>query len=430
MNLKSLLLTTCLALTATPLLTACQVSQETKSEFGDLDLSKAKEAYNNGNYAEAAQLFEQTEQLYQKTIQLHEKACAENNPISCRAVGQFYEQGEIIVQDKEKSKAFYTKSKAFYTKTSELWEKSCHKQDAEACMNIGSLYYRAYARSGLQEYQAKATEFWKKACDGGQKQACELLQKPTQSKTQEPPPMPKFPSLDLLQQEIDSNQQYIKSQIVQKDGKTKYFFKQDKSRVKQKVAGGYYRIVLGKTAAGDCAVQDFYADTDQKRSEPLIVAKENCNKFGFDTVAHNGAWILYDEKQNIQQWGHFKNGKMLNFLADHGVLYIDFADKSKTTIMMKSFFDEIFVGVYNNNQQIEEATLIFTEPKQNQTAMQKIRYVNGQADRDHSHLWVNGQEKPIEHDYFSQVSKLADNLISQSNAVLKRMQRELSVENN
>ena len=194
------------------------------------------------------------------------------------------------------------------------------------------------------------------------------------------------------------------------------------------MSGGFYRIVLGKTATGDCAVQDFYADTNQKQSEPLIVAKKNCNNF--NTWGYDSAWILYDEKQNIQQWGHFKNGKMLNFLADYGVLYIDFADKSKTTIMMKSFFDEIFVGVYNNNQQIEEATLIFTEPKQNQTAMQKIRYVNGQADRDRSHLWVNGQEKPIEHDYFSQVSKLADNLISQSNAVLKRMQRELSVENN
>ena len=35
MNLKSLLLTTCLALTATPLLTACQVSHKTKSESDD-----------------------------------------------------------------------------------------------------------------------------------------------------------------------------------------------------------------------------------------------------------------------------------------------------------------------------------------------------------------------------------------------------------
>ena len=268
--------------------------------------------------------------------------------------------------------------------------------------------------------------------------ACSATKTPTTqsvSTTQQTPmpPIPKLPSLALSQQEIDSNRQYIQSQIVQKDGKTKYFFdKENKDgknpQVSKKVAGGFYRIVLGKTATGDCAVQDFYADTNQKQSEPLIVAKKNCNNF--NTWGYDGAWILYDEKQNIQQWGHFKNGKMLNFLADYGVLYIDLADKSKTTIMMKSFFDEIFVGVYNNNQQIEEATLIFTEPKQNQTAMQKIRYVNGQADRDHSHLWVNGQEKPIEQDYFSQVSKLADNLISQSNAVLKRMQRELSVENN
>ena len=268
--------------------------------------------------------------------------------------------------------------------------------------------------------------------------ACSATKTPTTqsaSTTQQTPmpKIPKLPSLALSQQEIDSNRQYVQSQIVQKDGKTKYFFdKENKDgknpQVSKKVAGGFYRIVLGKTATGDCAVQDFYADTNQKQSEPLIVAKKNCNNF--NTWGYNGAWILYDEKQNIQQWGHFKNGKMLNFLADHGVLYIDFADKSKTTIMMKSFFDEIFVGVYNNNQQIEEATLIFTEPKQNQTAMQKIRYVNGQADRDHSHLWVNGQEKPIEQDYFSQISKVADNVISESNAVLKRMQRELSVENN
>ncbi|MBR6877009.1 MAG: sel1 repeat family protein [Neisseriaceae bacterium] len=403
MNLKSLLLTTCLALATTPLFTACQVSHKTKSELGDLDLSKAKEAYNNGNYAEAAQLFEQAEQLYQKTIQLHEKACAENNPTSCRAVGQFYEQGEIIVQDKEKSKAFYAKSKAFYTKTSELWEKSCHKQDAEACMNIGSLYYRAYARSGLQEYQAKATEFWKKACDGGQKQACELLQKPTQNKTQETtmPQMPKLPSLDLLQQEINSNQQYIKSQIVQKDGKTKYFFKQDKSLVKQKVAGGYYRIVLGKTAAGDCAVQDFYADTDQKRSEPLIVAKKDCNNF--NTWGYDGAWILYDEKQQLKLISHFKDGEMLDtfYRDDDGIAYVNLADKHKDTFMFKTD-NGATVLVYHDGK-IAEVSRFYNEDD-----VVTVRYVNGKADIATAHLWIDGKENAIEPDAFDEFTKEMD----------------------
>ena len=94
MNLKSLLLTTCLALAATPLLTACQVSQETKSESDNL--SKATEAYNNGNYQEAAQLFE--------------KSCNGGVAFSCIKMATMYAKGQGVKEDSNLAMSYMKKA--------------------------------------------------------------------------------------------------------------------------------------------------------------------------------------------------------------------------------------------------------------------------------------------------------------------------------
>ena len=61
--------------------------------------------------------------------------------------------------------------------------------------------------------------------------ACSTTETPTtQSVSQKEavPPMPQVPVLqsfaEMAPKEIETNRQYVESQIVQKDGKTKYFF--------------------------------------------------------------------------------------------------------------------------------------------------------------------------------------------------------------
>ena len=251
--------------------------------------------------------------------------------------------------------------------------------------------------------------------------ACSATKTPTTqsvSTTQQTPmpPIPKLPSLALSQQEIDSNRQYIQSQIVQKDGKTKYFFdKENKDgknpQVSKKVSGGFYRIVLGKTATGDCAVQDFYADTNQKQSEPLIVAKKNCNNF--NTWGYDGAWIVYDEKQQLKLISHFKDGEMLDtfYRDDDGIAYVNLADQDKDTFMFKT--DNGATVLVFHDGKIEEVSRFYNEDE-----AIIVRYVNSKADLATAHLWIDGKENAIEQDAFDEFTKEMDTLLLEMGTML------------
>ena len=237
------------------------------------------------------------------------------------------------------------------------------------------------------------------------------------SKTQSTP-APQEPVLlslaETVQQEIEKNQQYIQSQIVEQDGKTKYFFDKTNAEgknplVSEKVAGGFYRIVLGKTAAGHCAVQDFYADTDQKQMEPLIVDKEDCDNFY--SRSQDGTWIPYDENQQIDSiMARFKDGKLLNAVLQEKNLniltYLDFADEPKNTVTLKTPDNKILVAVFNN--QTAEQFTMFGKNDQNKPAVVQIQFVNGQADFATSHKWIDGKEQSIDKKQFEQVVATLD----------------------
>ncbi|MBP5788704.1 MAG: hypothetical protein J6W29_00530 [Neisseriaceae bacterium] len=259
------------------------------------------------------------------------------------------------------------------------------------------------------------------------------------SKTQSTP-VPQEPVLlslaEMAQQEIEKNQQYIQSQIVEQDGKTMYFFDktnaEDKNPlVSEKVAGGFYRIILGKTAAGHCAVQDFYADTDQKQMEPLIVNKEDCDNFA--SRDQDGTRILYDENQQIDGvMARFKDGKVLNGVIQEKLpeenlnilTYFDFADEPKNTITVKAPDNKIIVTVFNN--QIPEQFTMFGKNDQNKSAVVQIQFVNGQADFATSHRWIDGKEKPIDKKQFEQVVAELD--IASMNKQLQEFKKQLQGE--
>ena len=121
---------------------------------------------------------------------------------------------------------------------------------------------------------------------------------------------------EVAQKEIESNRKYVESQIVKKDGKTTYFYDKEFNRVKRKTADGFYRVVLGKTADGNCVIQDFYAKTNKKQSEPAIYAQGNCDSGAAEDI-YDGAFISYDENQLIRDtFYRFRKGKMITAIND------------------------------------------------------------------------------------------------------------------
>ena len=149
--------------------------------------------------------------------------------------------------------------------------------------------------------------------------------------------------------------------------------------------------MLGTTANGDCAVQDFYADSNTKKNEPFIIdAHHSCGKL--NSGAYDDAMITYDEKQQIDGIAHYKDGETLNILISDGdghLMYADFSDKNKTTVTMKVYDDNLLSMVFHNDE-IAELTIFG-----NNGVTTLIRYVNGKGDVANSYVWDKGEKVPF-----------------------------------
>lgn len=134
-----------------------------------------------------------------------------------------------------------------------------------------------------------------------------------------PPPVapqpPEFPRDAEIQAKIAENLAYINSKIVEKDGKTTYYFAKQKDQdgkytyplTDDKSKADYYRVILGKTVEGFCAVQDFHANGN-KETEPFIVQDINyCNRFDGSTQKPNDRLITvyYDTKGKMRNFDFF-----------------------------------------------------------------------------------------------------------------------------
>ena len=70
------------------------------------------EAYNQGDYQKAAQLWQ--------------KACDEENALGCGGLGALYAEGKGVRQD--------------YQKAIQLYQKACDERESAACYRLGALY--------------------------------------------------------------------------------------------------------------------------------------------------------------------------------------------------------------------------------------------------------------------------------------------------
>lgn len=133
-------------------------------------------------------------------------------------------------------------------------------------------------------------------------------------------PMPEYPQIkppsELSNEEIDKNVQYVTTQVVEKSNKIIFFAKEEQTDgerhlVENKENSEYYRSILGYTADGNCAIQDFYSENDHKQIEPMIVKKGECDSWKAQPFDGMAVWYdkngTVDSKSNGVIW--FKQGE-------------------------------------------------------------------------------------------------------------------------
>ena len=144
-------------------------------------------------------------------------------------------------------------------------------------------------------------------------------------------PMPEYPQIkspsELSNEQIDKNVQYVTTQVVEKSNKIIFFAKEEQADgerhlVENKENSEYYRSILGYTADGNCAIQDFYSENDQKQIEPVIVKKSECDSW--KSQPFDGMAVWYDKDGKISGTPNvsdrsvlwFKQGKLERILLE------------------------------------------------------------------------------------------------------------------
>ncbi|MBO7381126.1 MAG: sel1 repeat family protein, partial [Neisseriaceae bacterium] len=135
MKRKLLLLTAVFSFALTPLAMA---------ESAENLLNQGFNAYDKGNYTQAAKLYEQ--------------ACHGGNAGGCYNLGVLYGKGKGVKQD--------------YAQAAKLYEQTCNGGIAQGCNNLGLLYKNG---QGVKQNYVQAAKLYEKACNGGAASGCSNL---------------------------------------------------------------------------------------------------------------------------------------------------------------------------------------------------------------------------------------------------------------
>ena len=76
--------------------------------------------------------------------------------------------------------------------------------------------------------------------------------------------------------------------------------------------GGYYRMLLGRTAAGRAVIQDFYQDNGMRQISPVIIPDDTKLKLSTPLeIGLNGKMAVYSRKGRLQSIGLYENGRVV-----------------------------------------------------------------------------------------------------------------------
>lgn len=217
------------------------------------------------------------------------------------------------------------------------------------------------------------------------------------------PQPPEFPTEAEIQAKIAENLAYINSKIVEKDGKTTYYFvaKKDKDGkniyplTHDRSVADYYRVILGKTADGYCAVQDFHANGN-KQMEPFIERDINyCNSF-LESEKEKDSLIelYYNKEQKIKSltYWNVKNKKMFSFGYDKhgnkdGVYIYDLSDTPKLTEFHFNSEDQSAIRVFEFDEEQLVKSNVFLYKKINFKKIENITQYNFLAEEKKEFVW-------------------------------------------
>ncbi|MBR1819107.1 MAG: hypothetical protein IJ780_03130, partial [Neisseriaceae bacterium] len=167
-------------------------------------------------------------------------------------------------------------------------------------------------------------------------------------------PMPEYPQIkppsELSNEEIDKNVQNITTQVVEKSNKIIFFAKEEqqdgeRNLVENKENSEYYRSILGYTADGNCAIQDFYSENDKKQIEPMIVKKDECESW--KAQPFDGMAVWYDKNGTVDS--------TLNGISwfRQGALYAGVMNNKQNNVLI--------YGEENVRPNVHRAVIVHTE---------------------------------------------------------------------
>ena len=242
----------------------------------------------------------------------------------------------------------------------------------------------------------------------------------------EQPSVPNFLTDEEIKNKMAENQEYINRKIIQKDGKTIYYFQEEKQEnnktiytlTDDKNNAKYYRIILGKTAENYCAVQDFYIN-GEKRREPYIMVDTDCTQFSDKDNPHLTnqikdylTLVSYRPQEKIQSvnlvnrqnktvtFYYYSTPNKENINDEHWyalmIVHNDFNENKRQIFFInnKQEIHDTVIDHFNEQQIIERiviANIPYKEDK-NETSVELARqYTN--IDLEHSTFEVTGWRK-------------------------------------
>lgn len=122
------------------------------------------------------------------------------------------------------------------------------------------------------------------------------------------------------------------------------YYDADGDPAERPMPGGYYRILLGRTADGKAVVQDFYQDSRTKQINPVVIGKDSELK-NFSSEVIEGLVVWYTPEGRLTNFSEIHDGKALRsgMYGENGRLALSIVgdpDDKEAPFEMKGFYDD------------------------------------------------------------------------------------------
>ena len=121
------------------------------------------------------------------------------------------------------------------------------------------------------------------------------------------------------------------------------YYDADGDVAERPMKGGYYRVLLGRTAEGRAVVQDFYQDSRTKQINPVVIGKDSeLKNFSSDVI--EGLVVWYTPDGRLTNFSEMHNGKRLRagMYGENGQLAVSIVgepDVKDTPFELRGFYE-------------------------------------------------------------------------------------------